>query len=439
MSPVFSFRRSDAALVRQALAQQPEAFDALVVRHQRQAHAIARAVGARASAVDDVVQQAFLQAFRGLHGLRQPANFGPWLLSIVRNTARNHLRDEHRAPAFSGGGAAEDYLNLQAAPPASEPIEVRELRELLWRQVAELPEGIREAIQLFYHEGESVREVARALQISVPAAKQRLKRGRDVLREDLWRELEESLRDMLPGAREWERKARALSLLLFAAVPASWSRATLAAAASSATGLSSASVTCSHGLLPSILGGLTVTGKKLALSFSIALLFVAGGLLVMMRLPQESREGATTKASSDTAVVARATTPRVNSNRSSENAGLGDPLAADRGTVAAAEDALPIAIEGRVTSDGHGVASARVVALQLTSWSAISHTADDETDLEKRLARLREACDQQAKNVPQARSGLDGAFAFRGLPGGDYRLFTSHPGLPAGRKGRGHR
>src|SRR2546422_4394892 len=90
---------SDATLVNDALADRPAAFEALVLRYQRKAHAIARAIGVRADSLDDVVQEAFLSAFCGLRDLRSPAAFGPWLLQIVRNLSRKHLSRSHRPEA----------------------------------------------------------------------------------------------------------------------------------------------------------------------------------------------------------------------------------------------------------------------------------------------------------------------------------------------------
>src|SRR4026209_2731663 len=90
--------RTDAELVREALADSPAAFEALVLRYQRKAHATVQALGADATraaagpAADDVVQDASLRAFRELPALRTPDAFGAWFLAIVRNTARKHYR-----------------------------------------------------------------------------------------------------------------------------------------------------------------------------------------------------------------------------------------------------------------------------------------------------------------------------------------------------------
>ena len=67
-------------------------------------------------------------------------------------------------------------------------------------------------LYLYYYEGESVKSVARALGVSRTGVKNRLRRGRDLLREKLWREFGDCLRDMLPSTRDWQRGARRLTL-----------------------------------------------------------------------------------------------------------------------------------------------------------------------------------------------------------------------------------
>jgi RNA polymerase sigma factor (sigma-70 family) len=214
MDGFFLRSRTDAELVREALADSPAAFETLVLRYQRKAHAIAQALGAAGTAADDVVQDAFLRAFRELPTLRAPDAFGPWFLAIVRNTARKHFRRANLPVS------AETLERLEG--PETEGLEGEEFRELLWRKVAELPEGTREAIFLYYHENRSVRAVARTLGTTGSAVKARLKRGRDLLRERLWRELRVCLRDMLPSTREWKGRARRLALIVLASLPPAW-------------------------------------------------------------------------------------------------------------------------------------------------------------------------------------------------------------------------
>src|SRR5687767_15722915 len=81
---MLTFQLPDAALVARTLSGDSDAFEALVLRHQKKAHAVARAHGVAAGAIEDVVQDAFLAAFRDLGSLRDTAKFGPWLVSIAR-------------------------------------------------------------------------------------------------------------------------------------------------------------------------------------------------------------------------------------------------------------------------------------------------------------------------------------------------------------------
>jgi RNA polymerase sigma factor (sigma-70 family) len=217
---MFIFRPSDAAVVRRTMEGQPQAFEVLVFRYQQQAHAVARALGLRPPATDDAVQEAFLQAFRDLSSLREPASFGGWFLHIVRHVAIKELR---RAARQSGEAqASASPAGGRPVPSAAEETEQRDFREYLWSKVAELPQGTREAIFLYYYQGESVRAVAKALGLSVSGTKRRLRSGREALREKLWRSLEQDLRRSLPTAAQWRAAGRRLGLLVLGSIPGWW-------------------------------------------------------------------------------------------------------------------------------------------------------------------------------------------------------------------------
>jgi RNA polymerase sigma-70 factor (ECF subfamily) len=79
---------SDGDLVRRARAGDTAAFRLLVERHSPSARARAARLGAHADDVDDIVQEAFLQAFMALGRLRDPDRFGAWLGGTIRNVHR---------------------------------------------------------------------------------------------------------------------------------------------------------------------------------------------------------------------------------------------------------------------------------------------------------------------------------------------------------------
>ena len=75
----------------------------------------------------------------------------------------------------------------------------KEQQELLWNMLEKLPMNYREPLVLFYREGNSVNEVALQLELSSSTVKQRLSRGRNMLRAELMDTLEETLRDTKPS------------------------------------------------------------------------------------------------------------------------------------------------------------------------------------------------------------------------------------------------
>ena len=82
----------DGELVRRARAGDVGAFSLLIERHVSSTRALAARLCAHRDDVDDIVQEAFLQAFTGLGRLRDPDRFGAWLAGIIRNVSRAATR-----------------------------------------------------------------------------------------------------------------------------------------------------------------------------------------------------------------------------------------------------------------------------------------------------------------------------------------------------------
>jgi RNA polymerase sigma factor (sigma-70 family) len=293
------FSPSDAALVRKTLTGQPQAFEALVLRSVKKAHAVARAVGLRGEAVEDAVQEGFLRAFRDLHSLQDPARFSPWLLAIVKNAARKQL-GRRQDPSLTAA-AVEDRAHH------GEDLEGKDFQEYLWKRVAQLPEEVRDAVFLFYHEGESIRAVARSLAITVSGAKKRLRRGKDLLRERLWRELGECLRDMLPSTREWQRQAGKLTLLVVASLPGAWAARARAQPLEpmEASELAAGTGVSAGYQVTTILGGFLVSKKAASFSVLGLILLVALGAPLFFRSAlDEGQRTSARRASAGSAVPA---------------------------------------------------------------------------------------------------------------------------------------
>ncbi|HSK23298.1 MAG TPA: bifunctional nuclease domain-containing protein [Egicoccus sp.] len=174
----------DASLVRQARTGQPEAFAALFQRYEAPLHAVAAAMLGDRDVARDVVQDTALVALNGLDRLRNPDLVGAWLSGICRNLCRRRLRSRLRAEwswtALQGGRVPLHQPDQHATP--EEAIVRAEAAEAVRRAVADLPDGQRDAVQLFYLDDHSYREVGEALGLEVNAVKARLHRARRGLR-----------------------------------------------------------------------------------------------------------------------------------------------------------------------------------------------------------------------------------------------------------------
>ena len=90
--------RTDEELVASATAGDLDSFNQLVVRWERPIYALAYRTLGREEDARDVVQEAFLRAFRGLKGFKGEAKFSSWLYRITLNLCRDWIRKERRAP-----------------------------------------------------------------------------------------------------------------------------------------------------------------------------------------------------------------------------------------------------------------------------------------------------------------------------------------------------
>lgn len=118
---------------------------------------------------EDAIQEALYTAYKKRHTLRSPEKFKPWLLKILTNAAYDILR--RRRPVIS----LED-----AGPLASEPDPIRNLA--LAQVVAQLPPDYRQAVNLFYYEDLSIRQIAEITGYEENVIKTRLFRARQRLR-----------------------------------------------------------------------------------------------------------------------------------------------------------------------------------------------------------------------------------------------------------------
>lgn len=166
----------DGDLVRRVRSGDAAAFRLLVERHSASARARAARLCAHPDDVDDIVQEAFLQAFAGLDRLRDPDRFGAWLGGIIRNIS---LAAARQAPLLLLADWPEDLhpVSAQGLPSAED----MDRAEVVRAAVAGLPGGQRRAVELYYFADLPVGQVAG----SPGTAKAALHQARRRLREHI--------------------------------------------------------------------------------------------------------------------------------------------------------------------------------------------------------------------------------------------------------------
>jgi RNA polymerase sigma factor (sigma-70 family) len=169
---------SDDDLVARFRSGDDAPFDEIHRRYRSPLMAFARRMlNGTGHEAEDVVQDAFIRAYRGLRVTNRPMTLRPWLYMIVRNRALDELRSPQRA------GSYDDEFALNAVPTAdtAQCAQDRDDMRQLVAEIARLPERQRMALVMREFDGCSHVETARRLQTTVPATKSLIIRARSNL------------------------------------------------------------------------------------------------------------------------------------------------------------------------------------------------------------------------------------------------------------------
>jgi RNA polymerase sigma factor (sigma-70 family) len=238
---------NDAELVGESLAGNRDAFGQIITRYQSLVCSLAYSATGSLSQSEDLAQETFVAAWQQLADLREPQKLRSWLCGIARNLIGKTLRRQGREPSH-----AAEPLTAADESPASEPLPSehlisREEEAILWRSIERIPETYREPLVLFYREHQSIESVARNLELSEDAVKQRLSRGRKLLHEQVLAFVEGALERTNPG--------KAFTLGVLAALPAFTLSAKAAAIGTTAMkGSATAKAAAATGILGAIFG-----------------------------------------------------------------------------------------------------------------------------------------------------------------------------------------
>lgn len=180
--PASSATTSDVELVELARGGNRPAFDELLLRHDDRMRALAFRLVADRHGMDDVLQEAYLNAYRGLGGFRPGSDFGRWLYRITYNASIDEIRRRKRNPL-----SAHDAPDV--ATGASGPAQAVSTAEVVRQALSELPAAQRVTVVLVDGEGYDHEAVSEILGVAPGTVASRLYRARTKLRRALWDEV----------------------------------------------------------------------------------------------------------------------------------------------------------------------------------------------------------------------------------------------------------
>ncbi len=178
-----------AGLVERAREGDVPAFERLIATYQSKVYTFAFAFAGDPEVAQDLAQDALVKVYRSLGSFRFQSAFTTWLYSIVKNTYLDAIKSRAgRERALEDPLTDQDISELRDVGTAEERLLQKETRRTLFAALRQVPVAFRTVIMMADVQGMSYEEIAGALDVPVGTVKSRLKRGRDALKDILYRE-----------------------------------------------------------------------------------------------------------------------------------------------------------------------------------------------------------------------------------------------------------
>jgi len=182
-----------APIIERLRAGDTQAFEEIMRTHNQRLFRIARGIVRNAHDAEDVVQEAYIQAFTKIESFQGTGDIGAWLARITANQALSKLRQKTRTgkviKAMSdengGGMMAPGEGGVDTSPSPEKMAALSQIRDLIEFEVDRLPDGFREVFVMRAVEEMSVAETAEALDIPEQTVKSRLHRARAMMQKSL--------------------------------------------------------------------------------------------------------------------------------------------------------------------------------------------------------------------------------------------------------------
>ena len=184
--------RDESGLIGKICQGQTELFHTLIKPYERTVFAVAYSVMNNGADAEDVAQEAFLNALKGLKSFRAEAKFSTWLIQIAFNEARMRLRRSRTQAHQSldeivgneqSDDVPRDFADWREIP--SEALARKELRQIMEKTLQSLRAIYREVLILRDVQGLTTAETSQVLSVTEDVVKTRLRRARLQMREAL--------------------------------------------------------------------------------------------------------------------------------------------------------------------------------------------------------------------------------------------------------------
>jgi RNA polymerase sigma-70 factor (ECF subfamily) len=197
---------ADAELAERALARDAGAFRAIMQKHNRRLYRIARGILRNNTEAEDAVQDAYVSAFTQLASYRGESTLATWLSRIVMNEALGRLRRKRPTvdlAALESVRSEAEVIQFPLSTPSNDPertMAQRQILQLVEQATDNLPEAFRLVFVTRVIEGMSVEETSELLGIKPETVKTRLHRARQLVRDQLDKQIGPVLMDAFPFA-----------------------------------------------------------------------------------------------------------------------------------------------------------------------------------------------------------------------------------------------
>jgi len=188
-STVSSDTLTDEEIVVRVLAGEKELYEVIIRRHDQRLFKISRAYVNDSNEAEDVVQQAYINAYEHLPSFEGRSKFSTWLIRILINEAMRRSKHKNRSisletPSLEGGEELKRHqLESAATENPAEKVINDELRNILERTIDGLPLKYRSVFVMREIDGMTIAETSESLGISAANVKVRLNRAKEMLKQ----------------------------------------------------------------------------------------------------------------------------------------------------------------------------------------------------------------------------------------------------------------